>query len=152
MSAPRELSDVNARINRAIRYTPDEGDHWQTPVETLSLGQGDCEDYAIAKLAALLAAGWRADDVRLVYCQRDGGAHMVVEVHHAGAVWVLDNLGNLVSGWAQREDLQPLFSFTADRFWVRNQLTEVDPKQRLGQWRRLLERAKRQGTNFGVTQ
>jgi predicted transglutaminase-like cysteine proteinase len=41
-------------------------DHWSDPLETLHSNSGDCEDYAIVKYAALLAAGLSKDAVEIV--------------------------------------------------------------------------------------
>ena len=73
-SADRGLPRIgilNRAINTAIRPTSDLAqwgvpDRWSTPLETLSTGRGDCEDYAIAKYVALIRAGLRREDVRLV--------------------------------------------------------------------------------------
>jgi len=51
------LSLVNSSVNNLIRYRPDRGDVWATPVETATSGAGDCEDYAIAKLWLLRSIG-----------------------------------------------------------------------------------------------
>jgi predicted transglutaminase-like cysteine proteinase len=40
-------------------------DRWSSPLETLTTGRGDCEDYAIVKYVALLDAGVRREDVKL---------------------------------------------------------------------------------------
>jgi predicted transglutaminase-like cysteine proteinase len=41
-------------------------DHWSDPLETLHSNSGYCEDYAIVKYAALLAAGVSKDVVKIV--------------------------------------------------------------------------------------
>jgi hypothetical protein len=50
-----------AFVNDSIAHADDDeqfgGDEWLTPLETLALGRGDCEDLAIAKYLLLLAAG-----------------------------------------------------------------------------------------------
>ncbi|WP_233426648.1 transglutaminase-like cysteine peptidase [Rhizobium mongolense] len=53
---------MNVAVNRAIRYrrdmdTDQAADHWAAPSETLARQQGDCEDFAILKMAALRAEG-----------------------------------------------------------------------------------------------
>ena len=63
--------EINRAINLAIRAMSDEAqygetDVWASPLATLSRGAGDCEDYAIAKFAALRLAGIAADDLRIV--------------------------------------------------------------------------------------
>ena len=43
------LDEQNVYVNKLIIYKMDPVDNWQTPNETLELGAGDCEDYAILK-------------------------------------------------------------------------------------------------------
>ena len=67
-------------------------DYWATPREFFAKG-GDCEDYALAKYAALRAAGFAQDDlrfliVRLPHLQTD---HAVLSVRHEGRWLILDN-------------------------------------------------------------
>ena len=149
----QQVREINARVNRAIRYQSDDEDRWQSPEETRQRGAGDCEDYAILKLAEMLAEGCDPEDARMVYCRRQIGrgedAHMVLEVKVAGEFHVLDNLGSLISRWDERPDLQPLFSFNASTMWIRGKPTEHDPRQRLGQWQKVLDRDKRQGSYLG---
>lgn len=59
-----KLNRVNSAVNAAIRYRPDietynVSDRWATPSETLARQEGDCEDYAILKMAALRAGALR---------------------------------------------------------------------------------------------
>jgi predicted transglutaminase-like cysteine proteinase len=66
-----KVSFINRAVNLAIRQTSDEAqwhatDNWSAPFETLQSGRGDCEDYAIVKYLAMLAAGMSADDVKIV--------------------------------------------------------------------------------------
>ena len=53
-----EIEEVNARINREMRYATDDllyrkGDRWISGTT-----HGDCEDFAIKKRATLIATGW----------------------------------------------------------------------------------------------
>jgi hypothetical protein len=50
---------LNLAVNRLIKYQaePEGQDVWQRPSDTLQLGHGDCEDYAILKYALLAEAG-----------------------------------------------------------------------------------------------
>lgn len=52
------IAMMNSAINRQIHYVSDLEDHWQTPDETSALGTGDCEDFAIYKMAALKQNGF----------------------------------------------------------------------------------------------
>ncbi|MEN3009979.1 MAG: transglutaminase family protein [Candidatus Bipolaricaulaceae bacterium] len=45
-------------VQRSIRYIQEKDDYWQTPVETLYLGHGDCEDTTILYVALLAALGF----------------------------------------------------------------------------------------------
>src|SRR6516225_6472563 len=60
---------LNRAIDLAISPVSDQTqwgvpDHWSDPLETLHSNSGDCEDYAIVKYAALLAAGVSKDAVK----------------------------------------------------------------------------------------
>src|SRR5215471_1790887 len=60
------IGTVNRAINGAIRYVSDMAQHgvadkWSAPLAALGSGQGDCEDYAIAKYAALRELGIATD-------------------------------------------------------------------------------------------
>jgi hypothetical protein len=57
---------VNAWVNRHVRYVADLKDRWQPPGETLKLGTGDCEDFAILKRAILINRGWPAGDLAML--------------------------------------------------------------------------------------
>ncbi len=89
---------INRAINLAIAPMSDlaqwgEPDVWSAPLQTLTTGRGDCEDYAIAKYVALKEAGVAAADVRLVIV-RDlavGQDHAVVAVRVDGSWIMLDN-------------------------------------------------------------
>jgi len=55
-----DLSRINSYLNERINYADDwnftnKENYWQTPKETLELGQGDCEDYSTALLSMFLA-------------------------------------------------------------------------------------------------
>lgn len=83
---------VQMDVNMYVRYVWEQGlnDYWQLPGETLKSGTGDCEDYAILKIAILKHYGIEA---RLVIVKPPA-----MQVYHAVAVardgndWVvLDN-------------------------------------------------------------
>lgn len=77
---------VNKAVNFAIRYQDDDTNIWQTPNDTLKIGTGDCEDYAILKYAALKSLGV---DVQIVigWVPRLKSYHAVAVVNGT----VLDN-------------------------------------------------------------
>jgi predicted transglutaminase-like cysteine proteinase len=83
---------LNRAINLAIKPTIDPF-VWRSPLETLSLGAGDCKEYAVAKYLALLEAGIPEPDVKLVVV-RDITArqdHAIVAVRINAAWFLLDN-------------------------------------------------------------
>ena len=92
------LGEINRAINLAIRPMSDlaqwgEIDVWSSPLVTFTRGAGDCEDYAIAKFAALRLAGVAPEDLRIVV-MRDtirGEAHAVAMARLDGHWLTLDN-------------------------------------------------------------
>ena len=89
---------VNRAINLAIIATSDMAqwgveDRWSPPLETFATGKGDCEDYAIAKYAALIETGVAAADVKLMIVRNTAANedHAVTAVRLDGAWIILDN-------------------------------------------------------------
>jgi predicted transglutaminase-like cysteine proteinase len=68
-------------------------DFWSTPLATLSLAAGDCEDYAILKYLLLREIGIDLDDLQLVIVQdiKRKIAHAVVAVRLDKEWLILDN-------------------------------------------------------------
>jgi predicted transglutaminase-like cysteine proteinase len=107
---------INRAINLAIRPMSDLAqwgviDRWSAPLETLTTGRGDCEDYAIAKYVALTQAGVDADDVRLVIV-RDltaGGEHAVVAARLESNWIILDNRWLMLVEDSKLREMVPLF-------------------------------------------
>jgi predicted transglutaminase-like cysteine proteinase len=92
------LGEINRAINLAIKATSDMAQHgqidvWSSPLATFASGAGDCEDYAIAKFAALRMAGVSPEDIRIVVL-RDllhGEDHAAVLARLDGHWLMLDN-------------------------------------------------------------
>jgi predicted transglutaminase-like cysteine proteinase len=86
------LGVVNRAINLIIK-PKDNPYAWQSPLETLSAGEGDCKDYAVAKYLALLEAGVAEQDLRLVIVHETAinEKHAIVAVRFNGDWLVLDN-------------------------------------------------------------
>jgi predicted transglutaminase-like cysteine proteinase len=92
------FGEINRAINLAIRATSDMAQHgqidvWSSPLDTFASRAGDCEDYAIAKFAALRMAGVSSEDIRIVVL-RDlvrGDDHAVVSARLDGHWLTLDN-------------------------------------------------------------
>ena len=80
-----QLKVVNLFFNKQMRYVEDidlwrQVDYWETPIEGLWKGAGDCEDYAIAKYFSLRHLGVSSDKLRITYVKalRQNRAHMVL--------------------------------------------------------------------------
>src|SRR5579863_6140736 len=92
------FGEINRAINLAIKATSDMAqygqiDVWSSPLATFASGAGDCEDYAIAKFAALRMAGVSPEDIRIVVL-RDllhGEDHAAVLARLDGHWLMLDN-------------------------------------------------------------
>ena len=89
---------LNRAVDLAIIPVSDETqwgvpDHWSEPLETLQSNSGDCEDYAIVKYAALLAAGLPKDAVKIVVLKNrlPNEDHAVVEARVDHQWLILDN-------------------------------------------------------------
>ena len=155
-----KLLAVNRFVNERIRFRDDievwgESDHWASPLELLARGEGDCEDFAIAKYFSLLALGIPRSQLRLVYVQvrpadpsASPQAHMVL-AHYAAPnaePSILDNLATGVLPAAWRDDLTPVFSFNAEGMWQGlGAQTAGDPMARLSRWRAVLAQAHAEG-------
>ncbi|CDX33223.1 conserved exported hypothetical protein [Mesorhizobium sp. ORS 3359] len=120
-----KLSFVNSSINRLIAYRKDSVvygklDYWAKPSEILEHRAGDCEDFAILKMAALLRAGIPAQSMSLVVLQdrRRKFFHAVLSVSTASGAFILDSLGNAVLRDSDLPDYVPLYSFSTDRAWI----------------------------------
>ncbi|MBZ9821447.1 transglutaminase-like cysteine peptidase [Mesorhizobium sp. CA4] len=120
-----KLSFVNSSINRLIAYKSDMAvygklDYWAKPSEILEHRAGDCEDFAILKMAALLRAGIPAQSMSLVVLQdrRRKFFHAVLSVSTGSGAFILDSLGNAVMRDSDLPDYVPLYSFSTDRAWI----------------------------------
>lgn len=117
------LDSLNRRVNRTIRARPDPrgpvNDQW-----SLAPAAGDCDDFAVTKRQALLAAGWPSSAALLVRAQLPNGQyHLVVMVRTDRGDLLLDNLTDKVQPWSR-----PLYR------WVDLQSAQ-DPRI----WRRVVQ-------------
>jgi predicted transglutaminase-like cysteine proteinase len=115
------LGEINRAVNLAIRPISDSAqygveDHWASPLATFTSGAGDCEDYAIAKLMALRAAGVAAEDLRLVIIREtaSGEDHAVVMARADGHWRVLDDRTFVMIADSDLAKYRPLFAIDAE--------------------------------------
>lgn len=93
-----QLSHLNSRINESADYEPlatiaGYADLWRSPLKLFG-GQGDCEDFAIAKYFSLIALGYPEKMLRLVVVQDTSRqvVHAVTCVQLSDQCYVLDSL------------------------------------------------------------
>jgi predicted transglutaminase-like cysteine proteinase len=158
---PQQLEAVNTFFNRHIFYMEDsqlwgQHDYWASPLETLGVGAGDCEDYSIAKYMTLKLLGVPKNKLRLIYVNARVGAsnsstsqaHMVLGYYEnlTADPLILDNLTSQLVPGSHRDDLKPVFSFNSQGLWTGNSTVSVaDPTARLSRWRNVLQRMGKEG-------
>lgn len=99
----RRVQRINREVNRAIRHREDSAVYGRPDQWALGeAGVGDCEDYALAKRAALIQAGIpaRALSIALVETRR-GESHAVLLIDTDKGALVLDNLSPWIRRWDQ---------------------------------------------------
>ena len=99
----RRVQRINREVNRAIRHREDSAVYGRPDQWALGeAGVGDCEDYALAKRAALIQAGVpaRALSIALVETRR-GESHAVLLIDTDKGAMVLDNLSPWIRRWDQ---------------------------------------------------
>ena len=121
---------VNAQVafvNDTVQYrTPD---HWSPASETLGRGRGDCEDYAIAKLQMLRAAGLADRDLYLVIVKDlvRRADHAVLVVRAEGRMLLLDSNTNGITDATKAQDYRPVLSYSAGHAWTHGYQRAIKP-------------------------
>ena len=158
-----KIRNVNTFTNRRVRFGDDidiwnAKDYWATPLETLGRGEGDCEDYSIAKYFSLRALGIPNERLRLSYVKaRIGGRNSTVSVAHMvlgyyptpdSEPMILDNLISDIRPASERTDLTPVFSFNSEGIWT-GVAGATKPAgsatSRLSRWRDVIARLQAEG-------
>ena len=151
-----KLEAVNSFFNR-INFKTDpevwkEKDYWATRTEFLSVADGDCEDYAIAKYFSLRQLGISSEKIFLTYVKavKLRQAHMVMTYFDSPKKppLILDNLNPLILPATEREDLHPIFNFNGEKIYRAKQrgLGRVIPsgKVNLSKWTNLILKIKKE--------
>jgi predicted transglutaminase-like cysteine proteinase len=157
-----QLNVVNRFFNKQLRYVEDidlwhQVDYWETPIEALWKGAGDCEDYAIAKYFSLRHLGVASDKLRITYVKAltQNRAHMVLTYYSSPEAMplVLDSLIDVIKPASQRKDLLPVYSFNAEGLWLAgakgNQ--KVGDTKRLSRWLDVLKKMQAEGFPLETT-
>ncbi len=126
----KKITAVNRFFNQ-LEFSSDintwkKKDYWASRLEFLGKGQGDCEDYAVAKFLTMMQLGVPAKKLFLTYVKAIGypeAAHLVVTYYQKrGTVpLVLDNYNKQILPATQRKDLVPVYSFTANDLYIQKQ-------------------------------
>ncbi len=97
-------------------------DYWATPIEFISTGAGDCEDYTIAKYFSLIELGVPEQQLRLMYVTalELRQPHMVLAYYKTptSIPLVLDNINRRILPANKRRDLSPIYSFNGHGLWA----------------------------------
>jgi len=158
MQSSHDLSDiekldlVNNFFNSNVMFINDQAlwnqeDYWATPIEALSIGAGDCEDYSIAKYFTLKQLGVDEEKLRITYVKAVnlGQAHMVLTYFKdkRSVPLVLDNIDAEIKPANLRTDLVPVYSFNGQGLWIaksRGSGQRVGDASRLSLWEDLENR------------
>ncbi|MDE1168684.1 MAG: transglutaminase-like cysteine peptidase [Pseudomonas sp.] len=156
LSEPEKLKVVNLFFNHQIHYAEDIDvwhveDYWATPVEALWKGQGDCEDYAIAKYMTLRHLGVDRDKLRITYVKalQQNRAHMVLTYYASPNAMplVLDSLMDPIKPASQRPDLLPVYAFNGEGLWLTGAggNKKMGDTKRLSRWQDVLKKMQAEG-------
>jgi predicted transglutaminase-like cysteine proteinase len=122
-----KLRAVNNLINHSTLYASDQitwgqSDYWASLGETLQRGQGDCEDFAIAKYFTLVKMGIPTAQLRLTHVTllSPKSAHMVLAYYPSplSSPLILDNVNEKILPATQRKDLLAVYSFNAEGIYL----------------------------------
>ncbi|HUE78952.1 MAG TPA: transglutaminase-like cysteine peptidase [Sphingomicrobium sp.] len=123
--AMARVEAVNRYVNARVQFVDDSRqyrreDFWSAASDTLRRGRGDCEDYAIAKLQMLRAAGFSDRDLYLVVAKDlvRRSDHALLVVRAAGRMLVLDNGTDVILDADDASDYRPVLTFAANGAWT----------------------------------
>lgn len=155
-SDEEKLNAVNGFFNQKLEFIDDlnlwkQSDYWATPLESIGMQAGDCEDFSIAKYVFLKALSIPQDKLRLTYVRvqlyeqdiKVVKAHMVLSYYKTptSEPLILDNLIPDILPASQRLDLNPIFSFNDKGLWVGGSTQpKTSSQQHLSKWRDVLLR------------
>ncbi|MEM5470102.1 transglutaminase-like cysteine peptidase [Hoeflea sp. AS60] len=120
-----QLRHVSASVNKMVAYKTDEQNHgrldyWSTPNETLGRSSGDCEDYAILKMALLSRLGVPMTAMEIVVLKDTSRRlfHAVLSVALKGESVILDNMTDAVESDTAKRSYAPLFSISGKANYI----------------------------------
>ncbi|WP_160108942.1 cysteine protease LapG [Pseudomonas izuensis] len=155
-----QLNAVNRFFNQQLSFQDDtriwhQTDYWATPVESLSKGAADCEDYALAKYFSLRHLGIPSEKLRITYVKAltQNQAHMVLTFYSSPTAdpLVLDNLIGDIRPASQRKDLLPVYAFNAEGLYLpgSNGGKRSSDSKKLSRWQDVLQKMQTEGFAVG---
>ncbi len=124
---------INEWVNARVRFADDRddkltADRWSGASDTLRRQRGDCEDYAIAKMKLLEAAGLDRKDMYLVVVDDlvRRADHALLVVRLGQNLVVLDNSTDQLLDARNAADYRPIFSYSASGTWIHGYAQTVD--------------------------
>jgi len=87
-----KIRRVNVAVNNSITPKAD----GRIDVWTVNASAGDCEEYVLAKRAALIKEGLPSSSLRIAYVKANGVGHAILVVKTDNGDFVLDNLSSAV--------------------------------------------------------
>jgi predicted transglutaminase-like cysteine proteinase len=121
------LKEMAARVNTLANSKPyisdnrnwGTSDYWESPSEFVARG-GDCEDFAIAKYAALKSLGVSEDRLRLaiVHDNVKNIPHAVLIVYTDDGIYALDNQNKGLVSAGSEGRYRPIFSINSTGWWL----------------------------------
>ena len=124
-SIDEQFRHISRSVNQMINYKTDSQMHgqldlWSTPNETLRRGDGDCEDYAILKMALLSRVGVPLNAMEIVVVKDTSRRlfHAVLSVSMNGESHILDNMTDSVEKDVAKWNYAPLFSISGKANYV----------------------------------
>ena len=125
LSVPLRVDAANRWVNAHIAYASDMdvygvADYWAGLAEALTHGRGDCEDFAIAKMQLLAAAGVPARDMYLTLVRdlRLKEDHAVLVVRVGEGAYVLDSNDDTLMRSDQPHRFRPVAAFSENGRWI----------------------------------
>ncbi|HET7708471.1 MAG TPA: transglutaminase-like cysteine peptidase [Sphingomicrobium sp.] len=125
---------VNRYVNGRVQFVDDwrqygRADMWSAASDTLRRGKGDCEDYAIAKMQMLRAAGIANRDMYLVILKDlvRRSDHAVLVVRTGGRMLLLDNGTDVINDTETVRDYRPVLTFSAAGTWTHGYRRTIAP-------------------------
>lgn len=125
LPAPQRIDQANRWVNAHIAYASDlevygVADYWAGLAEALARGRGDCEDFAIAKMQLLAAAGTPMRDMYLTLVRdlRKQEDHAVLVVRVGEGAYVLDSDENTLLRSDELHRFRPVVAFSENGRWI----------------------------------